>query len=589
MKYFYLIFIFLFSFPIFSNEIEVIELHENKTLDQMVLEQNNEKEESDLILEENFESISNNDENGEVLDANGKISEISDIEVTENSSIDIDPIYFEKILKNANKIKSQIIQNEFSNYLINLNLDFNKSDNRKTFYLIVKYFYEIGNLSRAYSLLSSRDIENDEFKSYYDSIIINYLLSTFQLEKVCNFKDQINKDLNQKNNFIDKIDIFCLILEDKSSEAELLNSIMIETQINDDQIFQSLFVFLLNPEIGQKESQQFFNQNINSELIFLYSAMIRIAELPLSQEFLKVDPLNMAIPIILNRSSPIELRIKAANKSFINKNISIESLSALYQSVDFNSSQLNNPNKTISELSGQIDLLMSYYFQLVNIQIFPSERLEALISFWDFAKINNLEEIAYSLSYKIVDSIEITADHLNYSTQIATSYIFNKNYEKAMEWIDFYENTKGIDEKSTLVKILLSLYTSNNLDAIISIIGENSTKLLNNNTKMNQELLFILFNILNKTNDMYLNEDFENLFDSRLMPSIFIIENIKNASLTNNNDKFLTYLVISINNKDWKEIHPNHLMLILHGLLSYKNTDITKNIIIEILKNYKFI
>ena len=41
---------------------------------------------------------------------------------------------------------------------------------------------------------------------------------------------------------------------------------------------------------------------------------------------------------------------------------------------------------------------MAYYFQLINIQIFPNERLEALINFWDFAKKNNLEEIAYALN-----------------------------------------------------------------------------------------------------------------------------------------------------------------------------------------------
>ena len=33
----------------------------------------------------------------------------------------------------------------------------------------------------------------------------------------------------------------------------------------------------------------------------------------------------------------------------------------------------------------------SYFFQLINIQIFPSERVEALIEFWDFAEKNNLD------------------------------------------------------------------------------------------------------------------------------------------------------------------------------------------------------
>ena len=62
-------------------------------------------------------------------------------------------------------------------------------------------------------------------------------------------------------------------------------------------------------------------------------------------------------------------------------------VSALYQSVDFTSNQLNNYEDTISEFSGNNDILMSFYFQLVNIQIFPSERLDALINFGMLLKI----------------------------------------------------------------------------------------------------------------------------------------------------------------------------------------------------------
>ena len=47
--------------------------------------------------------------------------------------------------------------------------------------------------------------------------------------------------------------------------------------------------------------------------------------------------------------------------------ISIESLAALYQSVDFTSNQLIYED-TILEFSGNNDILMSFYFQLVNIR-----------------------------------------------------------------------------------------------------------------------------------------------------------------------------------------------------------------------------
>ena len=194
----------------------------------------------------------------------------------------------------------------------------------------------------------------------------------------------------------------------------------------------------------------------------------------------------MAIPIILNKSTPIDLRIKAANLSFTNQNISIDSLAALYQSVDFNSNQLNNPESTLEQLKGKNDILMSFYFQLINIQIFPKERLEVLISFWDFARENNLEHIAYSLTFNIIESIEITSDYLKYSPQIAISYIHNKNFDKALSWINFYENTNGIDDKSSFVRILLNLYSSQELDSLVDIISNNFDKFSDQNNANNQ-------------------------------------------------------------------------------------------------------
>ena len=40
--------------------------------------------------------------------------------------------------------------------------------------------------------------------------------------------------------------------------------------------------------------------------------------------------------------------------------------------------------KTIENFSSNIEMLMAFHFQLINIQIFPSERIEALMNFWIF-------------------------------------------------------------------------------------------------------------------------------------------------------------------------------------------------------------
>ena len=98
--------------------------------------------------------------------------------------------------------------------------------------------------------------------------------------------------------------------------------------------------------------------------------MLRIAELPLNRIF-ESDSKNLAIPIILNQSSPIDL--VALNDSFLGNNISLKT-AALYQSVDFNSLNLI----ILETLKNSLIILVlnSISFQLINIQIFPSEKLK---------------------------------------------------------------------------------------------------------------------------------------------------------------------------------------------------------------------
>ncbi len=56
------------------------------------------------------------------------------------------------------------------------------------------------------------------------------------------------------------------------------------------------------------------------------------------------------------------------------------------------------------------------------------------------------------------------------------------------------------------------------------------------------------------------------------------------------NVKFFAFILFSpLNNKDWKDIHPEHLKLILTGYLQYEDGVLFRNIILEVLKNYKFI
>ncbi len=584
MKLVFIIILILFSKSISANEesnnaVEVINLHENKSLDQMVLDNLNEEE----IKKE----VNNSNENNEI-----EINEVEvkQIEIIKNNFISNNNISdLKNYLENLKKINSSILQKEIIDVLENLQLNFEINKDREIFFLIINYLQSIGQINKSYELIAAYELSDDINLSFYTGVKLNYLLSTFQLNEACNLKEELDSNIKLDFYFLDKLDIFCLILNENQSEANLLNSILIESEKNLDNYFQYLFSLLSKSSDQISINEEIRNSEINKDLIFLYSAMTRIAELPFSHDFYELDKKNLSIPIILNQASPIDLRIKAANESFQENLITIDSLAALYMAADFNSDQLSNPKETIDSFLGNNELTMAFLFQLVNIQIFPNDRLNTLIQFWDFAKKNNLEEIAYKLSINMLTTIQANAENIIFGPQIASAYIFNNDFEKAVEWLEFYENAKDVDSKSIYTRILLDLYSSKDLDSFIKSINSTLNAYTYDQDNQNAELLYVLKSVMNLDIKSQTIINLNKIFDNRSMPSIFLLNEIKNSIVNKDDQKFLFYSLISLNDKNWNNIHPEHLKLILNGYFQYEDGIIFRNIILEIFKNYKFI
>ncbi len=585
MKLIFIIILILFSNSIFANEennaeVEVINLYESKSLDQMVLDNINEVEE----IEEEVENLNDTNE----IETNAV--EVTQIEIVKDNFIRKNETKdLKKYLENLQKINSKILQKEMVEVLENLKLNLEVEKDKEIFFLVINYLQSIGQINKSYELVESYEFSDDKNYSFYIKIKLNYLLSTFQLNEACDFKEELDTKVKIDFFYLEKLDIFCLMLNDNYSEASLLNSILLESEKNLDNYYQYLFSLLSNSSDKININNEIKKLQINRELIFLYGAMTRIAELPFSHDFYELDKKNLSIPIILNQASPIDLRIKAANESFLENQINIDSLAALYMSADFNSDQLNNPKETLNTFSDNNEMSMAFLFQLVNIQIFPNDRLNILIKFWNFAKKNNLEEIAYKLSNNMLTSIEATSENIIYGPQIALAYIFNNNFENAVYWIELYENAKQVDSKSIYSRILLDLYSSNDLNSFINSINLTLNTYTSNQDNHNAELLYVLKDVMSleiKPNtDINLNK----IFDDRSMPSIFLLNEINDSVLNKDYEKYLFYSLISLNDKEWNNIHPEHLKLILNGYLQYNDGVLFRNIILEVFKNYKFI
>ena len=105
----------------------------------------------------------------------------------------------------------------------------------------------------------------------------------------------------------------------------------------------------------------------------------------------------------------------------------------------------------------------------------------------------------------------------------------------------------------------------------------------------NAELLHVLKAVMNLEVNSNTNINLNKIFDDRSMPSIFLLNEINNSIFNKDDEKFLFYSLISINGKDWKNLHPEHLKIILNGYLQYKDGVLFREIILEVLKDYNFI
>ena len=592
-----------FSYTLKANEVTIIELHKNKSLDQLVLDNENNLENQNL--EENIDS--NNSENTDIEVLNSSEEDNSenkqDTSESENANseavtvinseniFDIDEQIIQNHLVTINQIKSKTLSKEFIKILSNSKSENQENDNNK-FYFIIKKLYEIGEIQKAYNLIKEINLDlvsKEEHLTFFQVIELNYLLSTFKLSEVCEFKNYLlEKSIVLPNFQLEKTDIFCLTLENKFAEAKLLNSLLKDSEKSIDQTFQNLFEFMIAENTQDVNFESIHLMELK-DLIFLYSAMMRINELPLKEDFINIDPLNLAIPVILSDSTPINIRIKAANKSFFDEVIFVDSLSALYQSVDFNAEQFSSSKETILNLNDDNELIMAFYYQLANMQIFPEDRLKVILEYWEFSKNIGLEKIAYSVTRNILESITPSSENSKHNIQIALAHISNQNYEDALKWLNISDNSKVNKSQMQYVKFLINLYESDDLNTIKEFLKEINNNFDSNTSNQSLETIDILINFLDIETTLISNYEYTKISDDRTMPSYFLIRDIKKNMNSQKNLTLFLLSIISMNNQNWNELHPEHLNIILEAYRIYDEGSLIKPIILEILNDLNII
>ena len=594
-----LIILLSISYSVKATDMEIIELH-NKTLDPG-LQKN--------INLSNLENQSQNFEEDEIDQENEQATEdlifsedISTSELIEDNSlsnadisIDLVPNFWELATKenliylfdNVKEINSLILKSELIS-LLDINSAPPKNFDREDFEnIIIKNLIKFKYKDKAYKNIKSLyDIQNEKYSEEYKKFELNYLLSTYKISEACDLRNSFENSVNiSDNNFLLKVDIFCLLLQEKFDEANLLNSLLLESSNNQDYYFQYLYNKLTNTTFDESVLS---NLEILDNQIFLYSAMHRLGNISLSKKFLDMDPINLSMPIILSNNTDIKLRLKAAHIAYINGIIKSDSLAALYQVVDFTAEDLNNSQNFEKITKDNVELGMAYYFQLINIQILPLTRLEAIASFWKFAEKNNLDKIAFELSLKNLETIEPSSEFSDFATDIILAYIKTNNFNKANNWLSFVDQSSINQDYKLKLESLKFLIEINKIEDSSQFIDILKFHLKDVKNIANNEILFTIFSIIDNNKDNFFELE-KKLFDLRPMPSAYLIERIKASISSKNFPELLLFVIISLNDKGWDDLHPEHLSLILTSLKEYKGGLLFNEIIMEILQINKII
>ena len=616
------IFLICFIFSFLSNaeeNVKIINLHgaDNKTLNEEKI--NTEVNEEKINTEANEEKINTEvninqikteeslfmDSTEDIIDENNTLNEGNEnIEIEESNKeedlqesiitipdlwhnsnkIDIE-FLFENIEANNSSVLTSLLVKNLVEYLNAPNtFAQGEFDN-----LRVKTLLKLGKREEAINLLKSINTY-DNYKNYYDLLKLDYFFSTNNLSEACSFKESLKDGLNTTSNYILKINIFCAFIQNKIEEADFLNSLLIDSN-DKDEYFQKIYFNLKN---NLNDIIDFSSLSFDHNSFPLYSAMLRIGNISLNEKFLEYDPINLSMPIILSPSTNILLRLKSAHKSYELELLNGESLSALYQTVDFNYEQLNNSQQSLNNFKNKSELGMALLYQKANIQLLPITRLESLKEFWIYAKKNDLEILAYDISKGLIDSLEPSAELSEYALFISRAHIHNKNFDLAEKWILFADkyllddDNSMISEKQT-IKLLYDLKTSKDDETFVNNLINNEVINLNDdNLVLDETLTTIISSVIENYLDMNLKET-KKIFDDRIMPSKYILEKIINSSYSNNIGELVLSMNISMNGKAWKDVHPYHLKILIESLRRTELRNIFKELVIEILEDTKII
>ena len=571
-----------FHKSVISEESEINLIPKNPNSDMVVVEnieiQENKVDQIELKEDEEIQIFNNLDDNLN-LDLNENLD--TSFNIWNNSNAQNINFLFKEL--NHNLASSTIKKNLINSLIYGTSppKDMTQSDFDK---LRVFNLKSLDNVDAAINVIGNISTY-EENKDFYDKIILEKSLVDYNLAAVCGVLDSNSKF--KADTYLIKIKVFCSFLNDRVEEADFFNSMLLEE--NDDDYFQALYSKLIDSDFELKSINQY---NFDNDSISLYSAIIRSIDISFTDDFVSLNSPQLLKSIAISPVTDISIRLKAAQKAYNLNSLDSESVAALYQSVDFTSSELRNPLMTLEAnyLDDQ-QKAMALLFQSSRIQILPISRLEALNNFWEYSNNRGQSKLAYELSKDLLKSIEPTSELIDFAIHTSKAHFYNGMIEESKNWLKLIQTRMNLEDKKInkdyLQLIFLISVNDDNLrfedkfydDFFKSFDIENED--INSLELYLTTLEFIGFSIPNSLWEITAQKT----QDERKIPSIYVMKLLEKAAIKDLSGEVFLSIAVSMKNNDWLEIHPQHINIIFENLKKIDKKDILRDLTLEILKD----
>lgn len=240
----------------------------------------------------------------------------------------------------------------------------------------------------------------------------------------------MSRQANNEDIFWSKMTVFCRIMEENESGAQIALDMLREQ----DQI-DFVFLDLANKLMEEPSSRLAFMSAGLTELDPLNYTMLSLLDQPIDAQLIENSSPLIISAMVINPNIQAENRFQAAIKSNQSGGVATDVLKSIYDLQEF--SQMEYQNAVRMAEFDERPLADVLLFQSAARQATDVDKAEILEAIWNRAALNNDMSRKAQLNSETLKSINPAPRLINHAHHISRGLLLAGEYDRAREWYDF--------------------------------------------------------------------------------------------------------------------------------------------------------